>query len=137
MPASTPAGTVDVRVTTPSGTSANTTNDNFNNTSTSGTTLTYTLYFRFTLIVWTGQNNVSALAALRGLESPDNPATNNVLALVGAIWRFDASTQTFKGYFPGSDNVPGANDFTTLQSGVGYFVALRNAGTVSWTVPAP
>ncbi|MGE3076558.1 MAG: Calx-beta domain-containing protein [Dehalococcoidia bacterium] len=137
VPASTPGGTVDVRVTTPSGTSANTTNDNFNNTSTSGATLTYTLYFRFTLIVWTGQNNVSALAALTGLESPDNPNTNNVVALVGAIWRFDATTQTFKGYFPGSDNIPGANDFTTLSSGVGYFVALRNQGTVSWTVPAP
>ena len=136
VPASTPPGSVDVRVTTPSGTSANTANDNYNNTS-SGATLTYTLYFRFTLIVWTGQNNVSALAALTGLESPDNPATNNILAQVGAIWRFDAATQTFKGYFPGSDNVPGANDFTTLSSGVGYFIALRNAGTVSWTVPAP
>ncbi len=135
VPAGTAAGTVDVRVSTPSGTSANTANDDFNNTS-SGATLTYTLFFRFTLIVWTGQNNVSALQALRGLESPDNPATNSVLGLVGAIWRFDASTQTFKGYFPGSDAVPGANDFTTLQSGVGYFIALINPGTVSWTVLA-
>lgn len=135
VPAGTAAGTVDVRVTTPSGTSANTANDDFNNTS-NAPTVTYTLFFRFTLIVWTGQNNVSALQVLRGLESPDNPATNSVLGLVGAIWRFDASTQTFKGYFPGSDGVPGANDFTTLQSGVGYFIALINPGTVSWTVPA-
>ncbi len=132
VPAGTPAGTVDVRVTTGSGTSPNTSADNFTNTSASPT-ITYTLYFRFTLIVWTGPNGISALAALRGQESPDNPATNNVSTLVGAIWRFDATTQTFKGYFPGSDGVPGANDFTTLSTGVGYFVALLNPGTVTWT----
>lgn len=132
VPAGTPAGTVDVRVTTGAGTSANTAADNFNNTS-AAPTITYTLYFRFTLIVWTGQNGISALAALTGLENPDNPATNNVSSLVGAIWRFDAATQSFKGYFPGSDGVPGANDFTTLSAGVGYFVALLNPGTVTWT----
>ena len=132
VPASTPGGTVDVRVTTPSGTSANTTADNVLNTST-GALVTYTLFFRFTLIVWTGPKGVSALAALRGLESPDNPNTNNVLALVGAIWRFDAAVQLFRGYFPGSDGVPGANDFTTLTNGVGYFIALLNPGTVTWT----
>lgn len=134
VPSGTPAGLVDVRVTTPSGTSANTSSDNFTNTS-STATVTYTLYFRFTLIVWTGPNNMNALAALRGQETPDNPLTNNVSALVGAIWRFDASTQTYKGYFPGSDNIPGANDFTTLQNGVGYFIALLNPGTVQWTAP--
>jgi len=133
VPATTPSGTVDVRVTTPNGTSANTAADNFTNTSGTGALVTYTLYFRFTLIVWTGPNNISALAALRGQESPDNPNTNNVSALVGAIWRFDPVTQTFKGYFPGSDGVPGANDFTTLQNGVGYFIALLNPGTVTWT----
>lgn len=132
VPAGTPGGTVDVRVTTSAGTSPNTTADNFNNTSASPT-ITYTLYFRFTLIVWTGPNGISAIVALRGQESPDNPATNNVSTLVGAIWRFDATTQTFKGYFPGSDGVPGANDFTTLTTGVGYFVALLNPGTVTWT----
>lgn len=132
VPAGTPSGTVDVRVTTATGTSANTASDNFTNTS-AGSTVTYTLYFRFTLIVWTGPNGMSALAALRGQETPDNPATNNVSLLVGAVWRFDASTQTFKGYFPGSDGVPGANDFTTLQNGTGYFIALLNAGTVTWT----
>lgn len=132
VPTGTPAGSVDVRVTTAVGTSPNTAADNFNNTSASPT-ITYTLYFRFTLIVWTGPNNISALAALKGQENPDNPATNNVSSLVGAIWRFDAATQTFKGYFPGSDGVPGANDFTTLTNGVGYFIALLNPGTVTWT----
>jgi hypothetical protein len=132
VPAGTPAGVVDVRVTGPGGTSANTAADNFTNTS-AGQTVTYTLYFRFTLLVWTGKNNIGALAALTGLETPDNPQTNNVAALVGAIWRFNPATQTWGGYFPGSDSVPGANDFTTLQNGQAYFFALKNAGTVPWT----
>lgn len=132
VPAGTPAGVVDVRVTGPGGTSANTAADNFTNTS-SAQTVTYTLYFRFTLLVWTGKNNIGALAALTGLETPDNPQTNNVAALVGAIWRFNPATQTWGGYFPGSDGVPGANDFTTLQNGQAYFFALKNAGTVPWT----
>jgi hypothetical protein len=132
VPANTPAGVVDVRVTGPGGTSVNTAADNFTNTS-AGQTVTYTLYFRFTLLVWTGKNNIGALAALTGLETPDNPQTNNVAALVGAIWRFNPATQTWGGYFPGSDGVPGANDFTTLQNGTAYFFALKNAGTVPWT----
>lgn len=132
VPTGTPAGVVDVRVTGPGGTSANTTADNFTNTS-SAQTVTYTLYFRFTLLVWTGKNNIGALAALTGQESPDNPQTNNISALVGAIWRFNPATQTWGGYFPGSDGVPGANDFTTLQNGTAYFFALKNPGTVTWT----
>jgi hypothetical protein len=131
VPAGTPAGVVDVRVTTPGGTSLNTAADNFTNTS-SAQTVTYTLYFRFTLLVWTGKNNIGALAALTGQETPDNPQTNNIVALVGAIWRFNPATQTWDGYFPGSDGVPGANDFTTLQNGIAYFFALKNAGTVNW-----
>lgn len=134
VPTGSPSGIIDVRVAAPGGTSANTTNDNFNNTS-AATTVTYTLFFRFTLIVWTGPNGMSALAALRGQETPDNPATNNVSTLVGAIWFFQASTQTFKGYFPGSDGVPGANDFTTLTTGAAYFISLLNPGTVTWTAP--
>jgi hypothetical protein len=136
VPSTTPGGVVDVRVTTPSGTSANTTADNFTNTSTSGALVTYTLFFRFTLIVWTGPNNASANAVLLGQESPDNPNTNNIRALVGAIWRFDPVAQNYKAYFPGSEGVPGANDFSTLTNGQAYFFALLNAGTVTWTTLA-
>ncbi|MBE0611948.1 MAG: IPT/TIG domain-containing protein [Dehalococcoidia bacterium] len=133
VPAGTPAGVVDVRVTGPGGTSANTAADNFTNTS-AGQTVTYTLYFRFTLLVWTGKNNIGALAALTGLETPDNPQTNNVSASVGAIYRFNGSTQSWEAYFPGSDGVPGANNFTTLQNGTAYFIALKGGGQISWTV---
>jgi len=135
VPAGTPAGVVDVRVTGPGGMSANTAADNFTNTS-AGQTVTYTLYFRFTLLVWTGKNNIGALAALSGQETPDNPQTNNVSGSVGAIYRFNGSTQSWEAYFPGSDGVPGANNFTTLQNGTAYFIALKGGGTMSWTVLA-
>jgi len=132
VPVGTPVGTVDIRVTTAGGSNANTAADNFTNTSSS--LVTYTLYFRFTLIVWTGANNTGILGALRGLESPvDNPNTNNVSGIVGAVWLFDPQTQTWKGYFPGSDGVPGANDFTTFLNGQGYFIALLTQGTYPWT----
>lgn len=133
VPAGTPAGVVDVRVTGPGGTSLNTASDNFTNTS-SAQTVTYTLYFRFTLLVWTGKNNIGALAALTGQETPDNPQTNNVSASVGAIYRFNGATQSWEAYFPGSDGVPGANNFTTLQNGTAYFIALKGGGTMSWSV---
>ncbi|GMV84863.1 MAG: hypothetical protein AMXMBFR80_07210 [Dehalococcoidia bacterium] len=135
VPTGTPAGVVDVRVTGPGGTSLNTAADNFTNTS-SAQTVTYTLYFRFTLLVWTGKNNIGALAALTGQETPDNPQTNNVSASVGAIYRFNGATQSWEAYFPGSDSIPGANNFTTLQTGTAYFIALKSGGTMSWSVLA-
>jgi hypothetical protein len=131
VPANAPSGTIDVIVTGPGGSSANTSADNFLNTS-NANTLTYTLAFRFTLIGWSGVDGINAAAALKGLESPDNPATNNVFNIVTAIWQFDAASQTYKGYFPGSEGVPGANDFTTLRKGVGYFIAVTT--TTNWTI---
>jgi hypothetical protein len=133
VPAGAPGGVSDVRVTNAIGTSTNTTADNFNNTTNTGATITYTLVSRFTLIGWSGIDNISAAAALRGQETPDNPLTNDVSGIVTVIWRFDTASQSYKGYFPGSENVPGANDFTTLQKGVGYFIAI-NVATANWTV---
>lgn len=131
VPVNAPSGTIDIIITGPGGSSANTVFDNFLNTS-SAQTMTYTLVFRFTLIGWAGVDNVNAATALKGLELPDNPATNNVFNIVTAIWQFDPASQSWKGYFPGSEGVPGANDFTTLRKGVGYFIAVNTS--TSWTI---
>jgi POT family proton-dependent oligopeptide transporter len=63
------------------------------------------------------------------------PAANITLtgAKVGVIWLFDPIGQIYKGHFPGSENVPGANDFSSFQNGVAYFFALLGPGTVTWT----
>lgn len=131
-----PAGTsgvVSVRVTTPLGQTADTTNDNF--TYGSGTTTTtYTLYFRWTLIVWQGRDNADIAAALAGQETPDNPNTNNITGVVTAIFHYLNAQQRFEGYFPGSANIPGANDFTTFQEGEAYWIAISQSGSLSWTV---
>ncbi|MCL6644456.1 MAG: IPT/TIG domain-containing protein [Dehalococcoidia bacterium] len=132
VPAGTPPGVVDVRVTNAAGTSPNTSADNFTNTSTS--TIQYTLYRTFTLIVWTGADNKPIAQAIGGTQS----GTTNVSALIGAIWLFNPQTQSWAGYFPGTENVPGANDFTTFRTNVAYFIALRPTApaTVNWVAPA-
>ncbi|WP_322797105.1 Calx-beta domain-containing protein [Tepidiforma sp.] len=132
VPAGTPAGVVDVRVTNATGTSVNTSADDFTNTSTS--TIQYTLYRTFTLIVWTGADNKSIAQAIGGTQQ----GTTNVSGLIGAIWLFNPQTQAWLGYFPGSEGVPGANDFTTFRSGTAYFIALRPTApaVVNWTAPA-
>jgi hypothetical protein len=99
------AGTVDIRVTTPVGQSANTTADNF--TYQVAATNTYQLSFRWTLIAWLGKDNVSISSALQGVETPDNPSTNNVFSFVTAIATWDAPAQRYLFWFPGGANVPG------------------------------
>lgn len=134
VPSTTPGGTVDIRVTNSGGTSPNVAADNFNNTSSSGATTTYTLYFRWTLIAWTGIDNLSVYNAVRGIETGTaNPNTNDVSGQVTAIWYWDGSSQSYKGFFVGFENVPGANDFTTMKRGISYWVAVAST-TTSWTV---
>jgi hypothetical protein len=127
------AGVVSIRVTTPVGTSADVAADNFT-FGTGTSTHTYTLYFRWTLIVWQGRDDVSIAAALAGQETPDNPATNNITGVVTAIFHYLNAQQRFEGYFPGSANIPGANDFTTFQEGEAYWIAISQSGSLSWTV---
>ncbi|MEO6044759.1 MAG: IPT/TIG domain-containing protein, partial [Tepidiformaceae bacterium] len=135
IPAGTPNGVVDIRVTNATGQSTNVAADNFTNTTASGVTTTYTLYFRWSLISWNGIDNISASNALKGIETgAANPATNDVSGSVTAVWYFDGPSQTFKGYFVGFDNTPGANDFTTLRRGTSYWIAIQTSPSVTWTV---
>lgn len=124
-------GTVDIRVVTPVGTSPNTAADNYTYGS---TTTTFTLYFRWTLLVWNGANGASVASALSGQETPPNPATNDVSGIVTAIFKYNNAQQRFEGYFPGSANVPGANDFTTFVQGEAYWFAINSSSGASWTV---
>jgi hypothetical protein len=127
------SGAVSVRVTTPLGQTADTANDNFTY-GTGTTTTTYTLYFRWTLIVWQGRDNADVEDALNGQETPANPNTNDISGVVTAIFRYNNPQQRFEGYFPGSEGIPGANDFTTFRKGEAYWIAISQSGTVSWTV---
>jgi hypothetical protein len=125
---------VQVSVTTPIGTSADVAADNF--TYGSGSTVTFTLYFRWTLLVWNGKQNADITTALKGQENPDNPATNDVSGIVTAIFHYNNPLQKFEGFFPGSAGVPGANDFTTFKQGEAYWIAISATGSTTWTTLA-
>lgn len=124
-------GVVQISVTTPLGTTADTAADNF--TYGTGSTITFTLYFRWTLIVWNGKDNQDIASALKNLESPDNPATNDISGIVTAIFHYNNPQQKFEGWFPGSANIPGANDFTVFKQGEAYWIAISSSGSTTWT----
>ncbi|MGE3076519.1 MAG: IPT/TIG domain-containing protein [Dehalococcoidia bacterium] len=126
-------GVARVIVTTPIGSSPDVATDDF--TYGTGATTTFTLYFRWSLIVWTGKNGADVAATLKNLESPDNPLTNDVSGIVTAIFYYNNPLQKFEGFFPGSAGIPGANDFTTFVTGRAYWIAINQTGSTNWTVP--
>jgi len=128
-PATTASGVVDITVVTPAGTSATSAADKF---SYGSTTTTYTLYFRWSLIVWQGADGADIQTALTGNSAV--PATNNVSGSVTAIFRYNGATQSFQAFFPNSSGTPGASDFTTFSKGQAYFVAQSGPGNINWTV---
>jgi hypothetical protein len=121
---------VSIRVVTPLGTSADTSADDF--TYGSGSTVSFVLYFRWTLIIWSGKAGVDIQTALKGLESPDNPLTNDVSGIVTAVFHYNNPLQKFEGFFPGSAGIPGANDFTTFTKGEPYWIAINQSGNITW-----
>jgi hypothetical protein len=125
-------GVVRISVVTPLGTTADTAADNF--TYGTGATTSYTLFFRWTLIVWSGKDNANIASTLAGQETPDNPQTNNVSGIVTAVFHYDNPTQTFEAWFPTGVGVPGANDISTFEVGEPYWIAISQSGQVTWTV---
>ncbi len=128
-PSGMPAGQLDIRVSNSGGTSANVAGDNFTNTA-SAQTYVHTLYFRWTLVSWNGQDGISISTALSG----SGAGTNNVASIVTAIWLFDPVTQTYKGWFPTGAGIPGAVDITTLRKGSVYWIAINASGSTNWTI---
>ena len=121
-------GTVHVIVTGTGGSSSATSADNYTFTGASATT-TYALSFRWTIIVWLGQDGASAISMLQGSSSA---GTNNVSSVVTAIFQWSTSLQAWQAFFTSGAGIPGANDFTTLTKGQAYFIAVTSA--TSWTV---
>ena len=124
-------GTVDVVVNGPLGASPVGAQTKFTY---QGATTRYTLTFRWSLVAWSGIDGISAANALKGTETPDNPATNNIFSSVTAMFRWNGGQQKWEAYFPGSEGVPGANDFSTLSKGQAYWIATSTSGSIVWTV---
>ncbi|MCC6381183.1 MAG: IPT/TIG domain-containing protein [Dehalococcoidia bacterium] len=143
-PVGMPAGAIDVIVTTPRGANPAGGAARFTVSGGSGGTFTYTLYSHFSLFAWGGLDNLSVSAALRGLESPDNPATNDVSASVTAIFKWSPNgagcpagqSSCWLAWFPNAGNVPGAVNFTTLDYGEAYWWANGTISALAWTILA-
>jgi hypothetical protein len=125
-------GVVRISVVTPIGTSADTAADNF--TYGTGATTTYTLFFRWTLIVWSGKDGANIASTVAGQETPDNPQTNSIAGVVTAVFHYNNPQQRFEAWFPGGAGIPGANDITTFETGEPYWIAISQSGSVTWTV---
>ncbi len=128
------AGTVDVIVTSPAGTSPNTTADNFTYTSIAAHH-TYALSVQWNLIVWFGANGASVETSLKGWETVDDPLTNNVFTIVTAVFKWNAALQKWLAFYPSAVGIPGANDFTAFDRYVAYWVAV--ASGANWTIATP
>ncbi len=128
------AGTVDVIVTSPAGTSPNTTADNFTYTSVGGH-YTYVLSFQWNLIVWFGANGANIENALKGFETVDDPLTNNVFAIVTAVYKWNAALQKWLAFYPTAVGIPLANDYSTFDLYGAYWVAVTIA--TNWTIATP
>jgi hypothetical protein len=86
---------------------------------------TYTLTFQWNLVVWAGQDGTPVSTALA--------ASSGIGGRVTAIFRWDSPSQTWKAYFPGSDGIPGANDFSMLNTNIPYWIAISAGAPVTWT----
>lgn len=128
------AGTVDVIVTSPAGTSPNTTADNFTYTSVGGH-YTYVLSFQWNLIVWFGANGANIENALKGFETVDDPLTNNVFAITTAVYKWNAALQKWLAFYPTAVGIPLANDYSTFDLYGAYWVAVTIA--TNWTIATP
>ncbi|MEX1103075.1 MAG: Calx-beta domain-containing protein, partial [Dehalococcoidia bacterium] len=129
-----PAGTYDIRVTNPAGTSANTVNDNI--TYGAAESITYQLSSRWSLIAWLGKDNANIASALQGTvsltDSQAQTAPNNIFNLVTAVASWDNPNQRYLFWFPAGGSVPGANDITQFNYGTPYWIAVNS--NVNWTV---
>ena len=81
------------------------------------------LALTWTSIEWPGDDGTAVVDALR-----EGGISDRVLI----IYEWDEAAQTWKGFFPGLEHVPGLNTLTTLQSGSTYWVAVSEP--VTWTV---
>ena len=77
----------------------------------------------WTSFEWPGSDGKAVVDALR-----EGGISNRVFVIYG----WDEAAQTWEGFFPGLEDVPGLNALATLQQGSTYWVAVTEP--VTWTV---
>jgi hypothetical protein len=94
-------------------------------------TASYELTFRWSLITWAGQDNISPTDALQGNVGD---GANDIYDEVTAVYGWNQASQTWLGFFPAGVSVPGANDLTALRTGQAYWIAIKGPDSVTWTI---
>ncbi len=93
-------------------------------------TASYSLKFRWSLVTWTGANNIPVNDALSGTGA--NAGGTNVKSRVTAVYGWNQAAQEWMAWFPNT-GVPGAVDLQTLVNGAAYWVAITSGADVTWT----
>lgn len=96
-----------------------------------GGTAAYILSQRWTLLTWGGKDTMPVADAIRGVGIP---GAIDLTYRIGAVYQWDPAAMGWKGYFTGSDGVPGAIDFNLLAKGGIYWVAITGEGDATWVV---
>ena len=94
-------------------------------------TASYELTFRWSLITWAGQDNISPTNALKGTVGT---GANNIFDQVTAVYGWNQASQSWLGFFPAGVSVPGANDLTALRTSQAYWIAIKGPNSVTWTI---
>jgi len=91
-----------------------------------------TLTPRWSLVAWTGADNVAPADALAGTGAAKGGS--DVSSKVTAVYAWDGANAKWLAYFPGAGNVPGANTLTALKAGQPYWFAVAGSSSVEWKV---
>jgi len=127
-------GDVQVRVQNANGLSATSLATRFTYGAAQAATVTIPLSTGWSFKTWLGRNGITPTQALRGQESPDNPATIDIYNLVTVIWYWNGTQ--WLAFFPAGVNVPGANTLTSMPYGQPIWVYANS--NVNWvTVQGP
>ena len=89
---------------------------------------------RWSLVSWTGADNVPPSDALAGAGAAKGGS--DITSSVSAIYAWDNTTSKWLAYFPGSGAIPGANTLTSLSAGQPYWFAISGPAAIEWKVAA-
>jgi hypothetical protein len=98
-------------------------------------TATVSLTPRWSLVTWSGADQVAVKDALAGTGAAQGGS--DVSGAISAIYAWDATAARWLAYFPGADAVPGANTLQSLANGQAYWIAVNGSSPVSWSIVQP
>jgi len=91
-----------------------------------GEPVRYQLDFRWSLLVWRGQDGLAIALALKG------NGQNDLTGRVTVVYGWDAANNVWRAYFTGAGGIPGASDLQAFTRGGVYWIAITAGPGVIW-----